>query len=108
MRERSEILPRPSAANLVFGYGTAGMPVQNPPVGQNGKSGGSISDAAAAACRLPAWSPDGTKIVFSRRSPVPTSVAGIYSVNADGTGLLRLTTNGLGDTQPDWGTHPTS
>jgi Tol biopolymer transport system component len=60
-------------------------------------------------CRLPSWSPDGTKIVFSVRSPGPPSqVAGIYTVNADGTALSRVTNNGLGDSQPDWGTHPTS
>jgi Tol biopolymer transport system component len=70
--------------------------------------GGSTSDTDAAACRLPAWSPDGMKILFSRRAPAQTSVAGIYEVNADGSGLVRITNNGLGDNQPDWGTHPTS
>jgi TolB protein len=68
--------------------------------------GGSPSDPASGACRLPSWSPDGTRILFSRRSPTQTTVAGIYSANADGTGLIRITNNGLGDTQPDWGTHP--
>jgi len=63
----------------------------------------------AIRCRLPSWSPDGTKIVFSVRSPGgPSQVAGIYTVNADGSDLARLTNNGLGDTQPDWGTHPAS
>jgi Tol biopolymer transport system component len=70
--------------------------------------GGSISDQGSAPCRLPHWSPDGTRIVFSRRSPTQSLVAGIYSVGADGSGLARITTYGLGDYQPDWGTHPVS
>jgi Tol biopolymer transport system component len=56
----------------------------------------------------PAWSPDGTRLVFSgmtgfrdlgnRRSNID-----IYVVNADGTGLRRLTRARAGDTMPAWG-----
>ena len=67
--------------------------------------GGSLSAAGSGACRMPAWSPDGTKIVFSYRSQTETSVAGLYVVNADGSGLARLTNDGRDD-QPDWGTNP--
>lgn len=42
----------------------------------------------------PAWSPDGTKIVFDR------SRDGIYVMNADGTGQARLTNSF--DTTPAW------
>jgi Tol biopolymer transport system component len=70
--------------------------------------GGPDSDPGSAACRLPRWSPDGTRIIFSRRSSSQTTVSGIYSVAADGADPVRITNNGLGDTQPDWGTHPTT
>jgi TolB protein len=66
--------------------------------------GGSTSDPDTAACRLPVWSPDGTKVLFSR-ARTRASVAGLYSVNADGSGLVQVTSNGFGDYQPDWGPH---
>jgi Tol biopolymer transport system component len=59
----------------------------------------------------PAWSPDGSRLVFSgltgfndlnnRRSNLD-----IYVVNADGTGLRRLTWSRAGDAQPAWGAGP--
>jgi Tol biopolymer transport system component len=55
------------------------------------------------------WSPDGTKIVFTR-DPVAESIPGrtnypgkeIYVVNADGTGLTALTSNGYEERAPAW------
>jgi Tol biopolymer transport system component len=52
----------------------------------------------------PGWSPDGTKIVFTRISANGTQ-ENIYTLNADGSGLVQLTNTGWAD-QPDWGTHP--
>jgi Tol biopolymer transport system component len=56
----------------------------------------------------PAWSPDGSRLVFSgitgfndldnKRSNVD-----VYVVNTDGTGLRRLTYARAGDSQPAWG-----
>jgi TolB protein len=65
--------------------------------------GGPSSDPTARGCFEPRWSPDGTKIVFTTF----TAAAGrdIYTVNADGSGLARLTDGG-DDHFPDWGTHP--
>src|SRR5262249_26026874 len=51
--------------------------------------GGELADADSAACRLPAWSPDGSQIVFVRRTAVRDAVAGIYTVSADGSGLVQ-------------------
>jgi len=47
----------------------------------------------------PSWSPDGKQIVFSGSSG---GITDLYIVNADGTGLRRLTDDGYGDFQPQW------
>jgi Tol biopolymer transport system component len=45
--------------------------------------------------QTPAWSPDGTHIVFS--------APGLSIMNADGAGIVRLPTPGIGEaTLPDW------
>jgi TolB protein len=58
----------------------------------------------------PAWSPDGRKLVFGKRperSGAACRPAGrcheeIYVMNADGTGLRRLTRNAMRDGSPVW------
>ncbi len=47
----------------------------------------------------PAWSPDGTKIAFTSTRDGNSE---IYVINADGTGLRRLTHHGAIDTSPCW------
>ena len=44
----------------------------------------------------PAWSPDGRKIAFG-------STGGIYVMNADGSGVIRLTQSAAFDGEPAWG-----
>lgn len=66
--------------------------------------GGAFSDPRSIACLYPGWSPDGTKIVFTRVSANGTR-SNIYIVNADGSGLFQVTRGGT-DSQPDWGPHP--
>ena len=52
----------------------------------------------------PAWSPDRTRIAFSRRVTTGPSVYDIYIMNADGTGIVKVsnTTNTFGDSDPSW------
>jgi Tol biopolymer transport system component len=54
----------------------------------------------------PDWSPDGTKIVFTRHGvndPHGNSVtAEIHVMNADGSGLIQLTFNSEEERGPDW------
>ena len=63
----------------------------------------------------PAWSPDGSKIAFLRGrgdtlfvSPETRSPAEIYVMNADGTGVTRLTHNQVGEGSPAWQPRPAS
>jgi Tol biopolymer transport system component len=65
--------------------------------------GGLWSDPEAVGCYSPAWSPDGTRIVYVRSTPAGED-EGIYIANADGSGSVRLTDGE--DDQPDWGASP--
>jgi Tol biopolymer transport system component len=59
-----------------------------------------LSDGSAAETDHN-WSPDGTKLVFTR----PFFASGtheIFMMNADGTGLTRLTNNSFHDVYPSW------
>jgi len=47
----------------------------------------------------PTWSPDGTRIAFSSNRDGDWE---IYVVNADGTGLVKLTDNSAYDSEPSW------
>ena len=49
---------------------------------------------------LPGWSPDGTRIVFTRR--VDAVNFDIFSIRPDGSGLLQLTTSGANDGHAVW------
>jgi Tol biopolymer transport system component len=65
---------------------------------------GANADPSAQGCNQPVWSPDGTKIAFTRSHS--NDVDGeIYTVNVDGTGLTQVT-QAPGSDLPDWGTDP--
>jgi len=57
--------------------------------------------------RAPAWSPDGKRILFQCRkgSPVQGRAVATFELcvmNADGTGVTRLTTNAVPELTPSW------
>jgi Tol biopolymer transport system component len=72
-----------------------------------------ISNYATANDAFPAFSPDGTKIVFRSARTTGTGVDNpegdyeVFAVNAsDGSGLMQLTHNDVADNVPDWGPLP--
>jgi TolB protein len=58
--------------------------------------------AGIGAPVTPSWSPDGSTIAFATSSFGDPESGEIYTVRPDGTGLRRLTRNGVWDTSPDW------
>jgi hypothetical protein len=66
--------------------------------------GGPNANPAADGCFGPSWLPDGEQIVFAKGQNGDVD-ANIYTVNADGTGLMQVTHTG-GSQSPDWGVHP--
>ena len=60
---------------------------------------------ATVGCFGPAWSPDGTKIAFTRFDH-QTGQEDVYTVDPDGGNLRQVTHDGDVDGEPSWGTHP--
>src|SRR6266567_4039021 len=55
------------------------------------------------ADNFPAWSPDGTQIIFVHRSTTGQDQnVHLYEMNADGSGLLQVTRNPFWQLQPAW------
>src|SRR5690349_22071248 len=66
----------------------------------NVNGGGTVQLTTGVSASFPAWSPDGSKIAFT--CVVDTGNSDICSVNADGTGLVRLTSDLADDHHPSW------
>jgi Tol biopolymer transport system component len=70
----------------------------------NGENQQRLTDNAAQDWR-PAWSPDGTKLIFPSGGDINLQ---LFIINADGSNLLQLTHNSARNIQPSWWSAPTS
>jgi Tol biopolymer transport system component len=96
--------PAPDHRKAIWVVGADGSGLHEVPIAG---CGGAFADPTSIGCDDPVWSPDGTRIAFTRFSS-KTVQKNIYSVNADGSGLVKITSNGLQDFGPDWGPHITA
>lgn len=81
-------------------------------ISMNPPCGGQSADRSSRGCLDPVWSPDGSRILFAIL-PADNLQKRLYTVNPDGSHLIKVTRRGFvhgdpgeGDQAPDWGTHP--
>jgi hypothetical protein len=84
--------------NGAFVFGIGGSILTENPDGTGRKTIVPLTPGVAAAAYEPAWSSDGTKIAFSTKL---AGTGGIMIVNADGSGLTRVTSD-PNDGEPTW------
>src|SRR5262245_12758365 len=77
--------------------GTGQVRLTNSPGNEGGPIAIDLDDNDGES--IPSWSPDGTKIAFASNRDGNWE---IYVVNADGSGLHRLTNNSATDLRPRW------
>jgi Tol biopolymer transport system component len=68
--------------------------------------GSALADLSGNGGSIPnygfCWSPDGSKLAYSRFAAGVPNQEDIFAVNVDGTGLTQLTFDGLLNYKPDW------
>lgn len=87
--------PRPGSLVLAFACGR--FICRSLPDGSGSRE---LTGGRDANDRDPAWSPDGSQIVFTRASAQGGS--DLFVVGSDGTGLRRLTSDASSESQPEW------
>ena len=92
----------PDGTKIAFVRDFKGIFVMNP----DGSGQTQILDGASAGffsiSSFANWSPDGQKLVFNGLVKGSQDGSDIYVINADGTGLTRLTTDPADDSCPAW------
>jgi TolB protein len=93
-------------------YGGCGGPATGAQLFTMNPDGGQLRQITHVAGNAyqPGWSPDGTKIVFTRNR-VAGGPSDVFIINADGSNLRRVTraaTPELLADYPDWGPRPTT
>ncbi|GLU33552.1 hypothetical protein WKR88_27495 [Trinickia caryophylli] len=67
---------------------------------------GTTTILTSEADNLPGWSPDGSRIVFTRKQPDPSDANrfnyDVFTIKPDGTGLARLTSDGSNQGHAVW------
>ena len=63
--------------------------------------GSGVTRVTTGDDHAPAWSPDALRLAFSRGAE-DTEDQEIFVVNADGSGLVQLTSNSTADSHPSW------
>ena len=103
-----ESLPRysPNGQRILFGCSTGGSAYMNANIcGANadGTNRTLITNTTSPVVNYVAeFSPDGTKIAFTRRTGTDATTREIYVINSNGTGENRLTNNAFGDYNSFW------
>ncbi len=87
----------PDGTTIVFTR-TGRLHVMNP----DGSNVAAVTADTVSDATQPAWSPDGHRIVFTWYGGQRPGEAHIWVINADGSGLVRLTNDELGDFHPTW------
>jgi TolB protein len=91
----------PDGTGLVYAARTApGEPFRIFVARADGSGREQLTSQKAGSDTAPVWSPDGTRIAFV--SDRDRGFPELYLMNADGTGVKRLTTNTLIDANPSW------
>jgi len=91
----------PDGSRLVFSAGARGDGRAPSRIFVVEATGGSPTLLAGVTGSDPAWSPDGTKMAFAGHAP-GTEESDIFSMNADGTQPVRLTTDPHAEFWPVW------
>jgi len=102
-------MPRPAgelgkilfASNLTGGSGAPLAPMALYSVLPDGRGLFQVIGTTVNILQDPAWSRDGSRIAYAA-GPADGSKSDLYSARADGSGLTRLTTDGLGNRHPSY------